>query len=434
VDYFTENMNEQLLQFIWGQGLFDLSSLVTIDGEALTVLDRGQWNHDQGPDFTAAQVSLAGTIWAGHIELHLRTSDWRAHRHGGDPHYRNVVLHVVWEHDGVRVNDIPVLELRDRVKKILLQRYAEWMGQEGRLPCEASWRKAGLQAGSGWLRALVRERLDRKASEWAMQWRNCGNDWEELCWRKTAHAFGGLHNGSAFERMAASIPWTLLGRHRENILQMEALLLGQCAMLPDPAPDKYALMLLREYRFLAAKYKLSPPGQPLAFFRLRPGSFPGVRLAQLSMLLHQVGHLFARIRDGEDMEGLRKLFRVTANDYWHYHYRIGEPADHLEKTVGEDMASGLVINMAVPLLYTASTVLQDPALADKALCWLDQLPAEDNRITRCFEGLDTGAVTALGSQALLELKKSYCDRKRCLQCRVGMLLLDRAGKGREPSE
>jgi len=421
-------MNEHLLQFIWGHRLYEKADLRTIDGTVLEVLDPGQWNRDQGPDFSGARIRIGGTLWVGHVELHLRTGDWRAHRHEGDPHYRNVVLHVVWEHDGQQVNEIPIFEMRDRVKKLLLDRYREWMGKGSQLPCAQQWRAQGLQTGPGWLASLTKARLDRKAVDWALQWKRAGNDWEELCWRKTARVFGGIHNGDAFERMAGSLPRTLLARHRENVLQLESLMLGQCGMLPDPAPDKYAEMLLREYRFLAGKYRLMAPGQPLAFFRLRPGSFPGLRLAQLAMLVHGEDHLFARIRDEDDLDRLKRSFRVTANDYWHYHYRIGEPGEFSEKTVGEDMASGLVINMAVPMLHTAAIVQQDPSLAEKGMRWLDLMPAEDNRITRCFRDLDTGARSALGSQALLELKKEYCDRKRCLQCQVGRLLLDRASK------
>ena len=188
--FFRKTMNEHLLQFIWGQGLFDLHELRTITGEYLLLLDRGKWNHDQGPDFVAARLRIGDTTWAGQVELHVHSSDWDVHRHALDPHYQNVILHVVWEHDR-DVNDIPVLEMKGRVRHILLDRYEAWSRQGQVLPCRSEWERIGIIPGKGWLRSLVRSRLDRKAMEWIAMLKVCGEDWEELCWRRTAHAFGG---------------------------------------------------------------------------------------------------------------------------------------------------------------------------------------------------------------------------------------------------
>lgn len=418
-------MNEHLLQFIWGQGLFDQHELRTVKGEPLVLLDRGKWNHDQGPDFMSARMRIGETTWAGQVELHIRSSDWDAHKHAGDPHYRNVILHVVWEHDR-DVNDIPVLEMKDRVRHVLLERYRNWSKQGEVLPCRSEWERMGIQPGKGWLRELAKRRLDKKAMEWIALLKACGEDWEELCWRRTAHAFGGQHNGEVFARMAAAIGWRTITRHRENIIQLESLILGQAGCLQEPVPDKYAGLLLLEYRFLSAKYRLPPPAGPLVFFRLRPGSFPDLRLAQLAMFVHDNPHLFSTLRDAEDPFQWLKGFRVMPNDYWHYHYRLGEESAYAEKPVGEDMARGLVINMAVPALYTAGRLGREEHLMEKALQWLDQLPPEDNRITRGFAGLETGVDSALGSQALLELGKHHCGPRRCLECLIGRFILHRA--------
>jgi hypothetical protein len=421
-------MNEHLLQFIWGQGLFDVHDLRTTEGDTLQLMERGHWNHDQGPDFLSARLRIGKTTWAGQVELHVRSSDWVLHKHDGDPHYRNVVLHVVWEHDRA-VNAIPVLELKDRVRHVLLEQYQAWSKMGDSLPCRGEWERLGLQPGKGWLASLVRQRLDRKAMEWIGLLKACGNDWEELCWRRTAQAFGGLHNGDVFARMASALGWRTVVKHRENIIQLESLILGQAGCLQDPPSDQYSGLLLLEYRFLAAKYRLPPPAGPLVFFRLRPGSFPDLRLAQLSMFVHDNVHLFAALRDASEPEEWVKSFKVTPNDYWHYHYRLGEESAYAEKPVGEDMARGLVINMAVPTLYTAGRIGREEHLMEKALQWLDQLPAEDNRITRGFSGLNTGMDSALGSQALLELEKHHCSPRRCLECQIGRFILQRNAAG-----
>jgi len=421
-------MTEQLFQFIWKQGLFDIHSLTTMEGHELKILEPGYWNHDQGPDFKVARIQINGLIWSGQVELHLRTSDWLRHGHDEDPNYRNVILHVVWQHDVALANGVPVLELRDRVKKILLDRYKNWMSQDRRIACENEWKSSGLRPSKAWWRKLVIRRLEKKAVEWRQQWLDLGHDWEELCWRKTAKSFGGTHNGDAFEHIAVSLPLRLLRKHRDQPHQLEALLLGQGGVLPQCSSDKYVHMLRREYDFLTAKYDLKPLHMPLVFFRLRPGSFPMLRLAQLSMLIHSHIHLFASLRDSVDLEEMKKMFKMTANDYWHYHYRLEEVSAFREKTVGSKMVDSILINMCIPLLYTYGKVMDDRRMIEKAVNWLERLPQEDNRVTRIFSGVDAGLENALCSQAVLELKHENCDKKKCLECNIGQLLIGRWDK------
>ena len=60
--------------------------------------------------------------------------------------------------------------------------------------------------------------------------------------------------------------------------------------------EKYPLMLQKEYRFYQKKYKLKPIDGELFFLRMRPANFPTIRLAQLSMLIHESEHLFSKIK------------------------------------------------------------------------------------------------------------------------------------------
>src|SRR4051812_13712772 len=107
-------MNEKLLQFIWKFQYFSKSDLQTTSGEPLQIIDPGEWNHNQGPDFSKAQIRIGTTILAGSVELHLRTSQWHDHGHSNDPNYRNVILHVVFDNDQT-ISSLPILELHSRI-------------------------------------------------------------------------------------------------------------------------------------------------------------------------------------------------------------------------------------------------------------------------------------------------------------------------------
>src|ERR1044071_2490872 len=130
-------MTERLFQFIWQFQYFNKSELATITGESVQILYPGKFNSDQGPDFSDAKIKIDNTTWAGSIELHVKTSDWEKHNHQKDKNYNNVILHVVWEDDEATIhNSIPLIELKTRVSKILLERYEELMNSASFIPCE----------------------------------------------------------------------------------------------------------------------------------------------------------------------------------------------------------------------------------------------------------------------------------------------------------
>ena len=57
---------------------------------------------------------------------------------------------------------------------------------------------------------------------------------------------------------------------------------------------------------------------------MRPGNFPTVRLAQLAMLVQDSVHLFSKIKEAKTVKEVKTWLDVTANDYWHYHYKFDE--------------------------------------------------------------------------------------------------------------
>ncbi len=416
-------MNEKLLQFIWQFQYFNNTSLLTAKGETLSILQRGNLNTNQGPDFKDARIKVGDTVLAGHIELHVKSSDWLLHQHSDDANYNNVILHVVWENNKPISRDFPVLELKDKVPKILLKRFDELMEITSFIPCEKTVSQVPPLIWNSWKQRMVIERLQQKAAVITGYLNENNNHWEESFWWLLAKNFGIKVNSEAFEKIAKSLPLNILGKHKNQLHQTEALLFGQAGLLTGEFKDAYMKMLQKEFQFLRQKYKLKPVQISLHFLRMRPSNFPTVRLAQLAMLIHNSVHLFSAVRETEDIQTVKKLLDVTANAYWHYHYIPDEESAYKEKRLGTQMADNILINTIIPIIYTYGSLLKDESLKEKALRWLEQLAAEKNVITAGFAQLRIDNKTAFDSQALIQLKNNYCNKKRCLECSVGNRIL-----------
>ena len=415
-------MTERLLQFIWQFQHFNRSELVTATGENVQIIFPGNYNTDQGPDFSNAKIKIGKTIWAGTVELHLQTSDWKKHNHQKDKNYNNVILHVVWENDEL-VNKLPVLELKEIVSKILLQHYEELMNAQGFIPCEKSISSVKPIVLQSWKDRLLVERLIRKSKNVDLLLSKNNHHWEETFWWLLGRNFGIKVNADAFEELAKSISINVLAKHKNQIHQLEALLFGQASLLNGKFIEEYPKMLQREYKFLKTKYGLTPIHQSVYFLRMRPGNFPTIRLAQLAMLINESSHLFSKIKDADSINEIKKWFAVTANDYWHYHYKFDEISNFKKKNPGTSMIDNIIINTVIPVLFAFGQYHNEQQYKDKAMKWLETIKAESNSITKGFQLLGIENKNARDSQALIELKNEYCSKKRCLDCTIGNYIL-----------
>jgi len=405
--------DEVLLHFIWRFRYFNHHELFTEAGETVWIHATGEPNVHQGPDFLRARISIGGILREGPVELHIRTSDWHRHAHDGDIHYRGVVLHVVWENDlEDSPGGLPVLVLGHRISRLLLGRYRQWMDSRSFIPCERRLPAVDASTRTGWLQQLLWHRLQQRA----LFIRSCLEDnrqhWEETTWWLMARSLGQPVNAAAFEAIGRSLPISLLVRHRLDPVRLEALLLGQAGLLEGEFVEEYPRALQKEYGFCRVKYGLSASRVPLSFLRMRPGHFPMVRLAQLAGLVGRPTGWFSSIRDADSPRDLALLLDVTAAGY----------------RMGDMIKKSLVINAFVPLLFAYGWLRGQPAYQEKALRWLEETRPEDNAILTGWRRLGVPITNAADSQALLELKKSYCNGRKCLDCAIGQRLL---GQGRE---
>lgn len=417
-------MNEQLLQYLWQFQHYNSYSLFTTQGEPVQVIHPGAHNTQQGPDFLNAKIKIGNTTWAGSVEIHLKSSDWQKHQHQGDKNYQNVVLHVVYEHDSPE-GALPVLELKERISFTMLGRYQELMGTGQFIPCERMIHEAPRITLEAMKQRVIAERLTRKAARIGEYLEQSRQHWEEAFWWLLARNFGIKTNAEAFEALAKSVPLHLLAKHKNQLHQLEALLLGQAGLLTGTFSDAYPVMLQKEYQFLQKKYRLQPIALPVHFLRMRPGNFPTVRLAQLAVLIHGSAHLFSKIIEEPVLSKVKSWFSVQANDFWHYHYKLTEASGFKQKKIGSFMIDNIIVNTLVPMLFSYGLAHQNQPLKDRALQWLEEIKAESNAITKGFQNLGLKNRSAYDSQALLELKNNYCNEKKCLQCSIGNSLLKR---------
>jgi len=419
-------ISEKLLQFIWQFQYFNTQHLVAAGGESIAILSPGVLNLNQGPDFFDAQVRIDGTLWVGTVELHLKTSHWKDHGHGTDPAYNNVILHVVLEHNSDSwPGTIPLLELQPRIPRILLHQYRKLMESNAFVPCSGQMNTVDALTWTAWKDRLLVERLGRRSAQ-VLRFReeNRGN-WEAAYWWLLARTFGMKINGDAFEAVARTLTPQLLSRHSQQRIQLECLLLGQANLLGGEFTDAYPRLLQREYRFLAKKYGLVPSPIPVHFLRMRPRNFPTIRLAQLAAWLQNPAGSLGALLQCSDMGELQKEWEVTANDYWNDHFIPDEGGRYEPKQLGPGMIDHLLVNCMVPMVFAYGLFHKEASYQERAIGWLEKARAESNTVTRGFqkEGIDNR--TAFDSQAYLELKKGYCDARKCLACAIGNAILSR---------
>jgi len=413
---------EKLLQYIWQFQHFSKSELQTVAGERLQIISPGKLNNNQGPDFTGAQIKIDDTTLIGSIELHLKASQWNEHGHSNDTNYKNVVLHVVFEND-VQTSGIPVLELQPRISNLLLDRYTGLMNASTFIPCMNVVSAVKEITWHSWKERLLAERLTRKSSIVFKFLEENNAHWEESFWWLLARNFGVKVNSEAFEAMARSIFISILSKHKNQIHQLEALLFGQTGLLEGNFQEDYPRLLQREYLFLKKKYNLRTSYNPVHYLRMRPGNFPTIRLSQLASLIQNSAHLFSKMLEVDKLSDAKKMFDVTANDYWFYHYRFDEPSSFKKKTVGNDMIDNIIINTVVPMLFAYGHYRKEEKYKFKALAWLEEMQAEINSITKGYANLGLPNKSSFDSQAFIELKTQYCDEKRCLHCAIGNAIL-----------
>lgn len=415
-------MREDFLYYLWENRLI-VGDLSTNQGIPVKVVNTGYRNTNSGPDYLEAKIKIGDQLWAGQVEIHVRTSDWLRHGHQCDNAYRNVVLHVVYEHD-TSVNDIPVLELKGHFNPAIYNHFENFVHAQRWIACERRLDEVQAFTKNAWLERMAIERIQDKAKIVERLLTANRFDWEDTLYRLLLRYFGLKVNNEAFETLASLLPFKTLLKHSDQLVQLEAMLLGCAGFLSLGMEEAYPLLLKREFEVMKAKFNLiSMPVERWKFMRMRPVNFPTVRLAQLAQLIHRHGPMFSKIKEATDIDSVRAMFDVRASPYWDTHYRFSMEGSSVPKHLGEGTTDVLVINAIVPLLFCYGKFHKDERYCEKALQFLEDIAAEDNTIVRHYANRGMAPRNAMQSQALLHLYNHYCKRKRCLECSIGNILL-----------
>ena len=434
---------ERLYHYTWQHRLFLRYPLQTVGrGETVEVIDVGLYNTDAGPDFFNAKIKIDGVLFVGNVEIHECASQWNEHGHQNDDAYENVILHVCGKVDTEIFTkshrSIPQIEIS--VPEEVTENYEKLLANPNYPPCYQIIPELSPLLVRNWMSVLGVERLQYKTHRVETLLKESGNDWERTFFVLLSRAFGFGINSDAFEQWARGVPLMMVGKHRDNIRQVEAFFFGQAGMLQDEAVapaqrDEYFLTLQREYAFLSHKFSLFPmPFSRWRMLRLRPQNFPQIRLSQLVRLYHRNSLNFSSIIEQTDLNALRNMFKVGVTEYWETHYSFGKP--HLRATslkpggeakqLSESSVNRLLINAVVPILFAYGRVYDREDICQRVIDLLEMLPAEKDHISRTWQEVGLPVSCAADSQSLLHLKTFYCDRKDCLRCRFGKEYITRS--------
>ena len=423
---------EQLLQYVWKHKILPLGELRTTDGRSVEVIDTGLQNRNAGPDFFNAKVKIGGTLWVGNVEIHDKSSDWYLHGHDHDSAYDNVVLHVASIIDsGVQTaNGLLVPQLQLDVPEEVQQHYDELLKTDQYPPCYRIIPDLSPLTVHSWMAALQTERLERKTQDIRRRAERCNGSWEDAYFVTLARNYGFGINGEAFEQWAYHVPLSAVGKHRDDLFQIEAIFMGQAGLLElDTVPEHYQkdalnegyfAKLRNEYQYLAHKFSLQPmSATQWRFLRLRPQNFPHIRIAQLANLYYERKASLSRLIECQTVKELQEMMHTHVTPYWETHYTFGSESAVNSKRLSPFSLNLLMINTAIPMLFAYGRHASKEQLCDRAFDFLEQLKAENNYIIRMWQECGLEVKNAGDSQALIQLKNEYCDRKDCLRCRIG---------------
>lgn len=412
--------------------MLPLRELTTTDGHAVEVIDPGLHNHHAGPDFFNAKVRINGTLWVGNVEIHEKSSDWYAHGHHHDKAYNNVVLHVAEVIDtNVQTADgLFIPQMQFEVSSKVKEHYRELLAEDQYPPCYRIIPGLTRLLVHSWMSALQTERLEQKTKAIRERVRQSNDSWENGYFMTLARNFGFGVNGDAFELWAKSIPLMVVAHHRDDLFQIEAIFMGQAGLLDldmipqhyqqDALKEGYFTKLRNEYLYLQHKFKLTPMnGSVWKFLRLRPQNFPHIRISQLATLYYEQRAGLSQLIACESIEQLKDCLATSVTPYWETHYTFGSTSCHTEKHLSPPSLNLLMINTAIPMLFAYGRYHMKEMLCDRAFDFLEQLKPENNYITRMWKACGLEVMNAGDSQALIQLKKEYCDKKDCLRCRFG---------------
>lgn len=422
-------MEEKYLHYIWKSKRFNSRGLKLVDGREVEVLNVGWHNHDAGPDFFNGTVKIDGITWTGNIELHVRSSDWYAHKHQHDPAYENVVLHVVLDYDKdvlVKERTLPTLELNNLIDLRHYENYRGLIHSNNEKPC-AHVLTGCKEALKEQVQLSFFHRIERKGLEILNEAESRNLNQYDVLMYCFAQAFGGRLNKQPMQELVAGLPIKLIWKENWNKTRVSALIFGIAGFLKDSTTE-YQSELQREWGLLKRKYNLAEMRNSSWKFKgVRPHSFPPRKLAEFSSLIVK---LVPEQLKFDDADMIRKytdhLFDVELNQFWKNHVSFNKTTEkQFNLSLSKSTKDKLLINAIAPYLIYRKHVFGERQNDEIILELFEGIPFERNHVTKQWLKLGVSCENALESQGLLELNNEFCIFRKCLSCQVGKSILER---------
>lgn len=422
--------SEGFIQFIWKHKLYSGKSLGTSCGAKLEILHPGEQNFHAGPDFFNARIRLDHLVWAGNVEVHCRASDWYRHGHHINPGYNNVILHVVGDYDTDVTNSLGrrIHTMVPEYNSCLLQCYEMLKRSESWIPCADYLGDIPEHRLKPWLRSINAERAALKIFRMEQILVDTALNLDEALYKALAPGYGIPVNALPFELLVKGVPFPLVKDHRDSLSDLEAFFFGQSGLLLSARElGPYPSSLWNRFTELKGTFTEKPlPRHLWKFLRLRPPSFPTLRISQFASLIHQSFPLSSSLMGCGSMAEMEQLFRCGASEYWDTHYLFGRISPHYPKFPGEQFIATLVINVVLPFFQALDNHGKRNIAPKQTSEILLNLKAESNLIIKNWAIFGVRANNAMESQALLQLYHAYCKQRRCMDCQIGADLMKSA--------
>jgi len=421
-------VKEEILHIVWKCNMLSQFNCYSTDGEKVVIISPGKHNEsDSGPDFSSAKVRIGDLVWVGNVEIHVKTSDWYSHFHHFDPSYDNVILHVVYEDDQNHFEGTkryPIIELKKCVDPSVWSRIRQIERSKFKIPCSAFINDISTLDWIAWQDRLVTERFDRKVKEVKLIYKLSGKNWESVIFQLLAKSLGGTVNKEPFLILSKQLNISHLKKHKDRLFVIESILFGMSGMLEGSFNDLYPLSLKKEYFFHKTKLSLyQMEGYWWKWLRLRPSSFPTIQIALLSSLIYNLNNLESLFQTNSFSE-FKEIMNQNSclSFYWDNHYKFDSPSKEKTKNWGDDILKRIFINAVIPY-QIAKNNLVGGKNAYYFLQKMHSLNYENNSVIRNWQKLNVPISSCYDSQAMLQLNKEYCSRKKCLNCNIGLKIL-----------
>jgi hypothetical protein len=422
---FARALPEHELQSLWFSGAFG-RDFTTTDGRIVRIVQFGIWNHESGPDFAEAAVSIdGGPAERGHIELDPDARDWERHGHSTNAAYDGVLLHIFFER-----GEAESFTRTSKHRQIPQVRLSLAMIEEPPTPqpeakpgrCVGPLRDLPESKVRDVLRDAALFRMRKKGAAFLRTEEIHGPD--EMLFQALAATLGYKSNKLPFTLLAQRLPLKLLRAAKDDA---PALLFGVAGFLNqnDLAPfDSTTRIYLRQlweqwWPRRAEFERLTVPRPLWKMSGQRPMNHPQRRLAALAQLIAQWPRVRA-LRVACISSAITDFCAELSDEYWDVHYTVtSKPAAKRMALIGETRVTEMLANVFFPL-----------ALATSPERWeeFSRLPATltNSRVEiaalRLFGGAPLGQELlkkAAFQQGLLQVYEDFCQRdasdcQRCL--------------------